>query len=286
MALLSRKDVLRLKLSSIPAPLLRTFSSTYGINLKKATSIIKTLVDRQININEVDQFINSEYSKRLEEEEANRPKEEIISELNKVDRFEWGVVQGQLDGKIQREYVRKFWRYDQVLREVENRLYDSVRDYVICTWYNHWSTFILENLISRHPRIVPTLKNVKGIDLFFDGQPFDLKVTYFPKDYNNDVTDVQRDPNTLAVWLYENQGTLRFGSDNRFFVILHDVENPNESWKIKRDIDFVGEKINWFLDNENVSSEEDQIVFTFGRQTYTAITKVLLIFKSRQISGS
>jgi hypothetical protein len=278
MPLLSRTEVLRLKLSSIPAPLLRTFSSAYGINLKKVTEIIKELLDRQINISDVDHFINDEYGKILEEKESNRPKEQIISELHKVDRFEWGVVQGQLDGKIQRDYVRKFWRYDQVLREVENHLYESVRDYVICTWYNHWSSVILEDLISIHSRVVPTLKNVKGIDLFFDGQPFDLKVTYVPRDYNNDVTDLQRDPKTLAVWLYENQGAQRFGSDNRFFVVLHDVENPQDSWKIKRDIDFVGEKINRFLDNENVS-EEDQIAFTFGRQTYTAITKVLLIFK-------
>lgn len=82
----------------------------------------------------------------------------------------------------------------------------------------------------------------------------------------------------LAIWLYENQGAQRFGADNRLFVILHDSQKPEDSWKIKRDINFIKQKIDRFFEEETISGE-DEIVFNFQRQSYTAITKVLLIVK-------
>ena len=82
----------------------------------------------------------------------------------------------------------------------------------------------------------------------------------------------------LAIWLYENQGAQRFGADNRLFVILHDTQKPEDSWKIKRDINFIKQKIDRFFEQETIS-EEDEIVFNFQRQSYTAITKVLLMVK-------
>lgn len=200
-----------------------------------------------------------------------------MRELHKVETFQWGVVQGQLDNKIQVQYVRKYHRYENLLSHVENELYGSVKDYVICTWYNHWTTVIIEDLISSHPKVIPTLKNIKGVDLFFDGQPFDLKTTYMPAGYHNAANAVSK-PKELAVWLYENQGAQRFGADNRLFVILHDTQNPEDSWKIKRDINFIKQRIDRFFGQETIS-EDDEIVFNFQRQSYTAITKVLLIVK-------
>lgn len=82
----------------------------------------------------------------------------------------------------------------------------------------------------------------------------------------------------LTIWLYENQGAQRFGADNRLFVILHDTQKPEDSWKIKRDINFIKQKIDRFFEQETISGE-DEIVFNFQRQSYTAITKVLLIVK-------
>ena len=79
-------------------------------------------------------------------------------------------------------------------------------------------------------------------------------------------------------WLYENQGAQRFGSDNRLFIVLHDTKNADESWRIKRDIDFVKNNINMFFDTETVT-KKDEIVFTFQKHTYTAISKILLLAK-------
>lgn len=202
--------------------------------------------------------------------------EDLKKELMKVKTFSWGVVQGQLDQKIQTEYVRKIVRYEDLLNNVKAKLYDDVTNYVICTWFNHWTTVLIEEHISTHPKVIPTIKNIKGIDIFFDGQPFDLKVTYLPKVY--DPIDAVRNPSRLAVWMYENQGAQRFGADNRLFVVLLDKDNPERSWELKRDFDLVFQKIDNFFDKEKVS-KDDEIVFTFGRRTYTAVTKVLIITK-------
>jgi len=125
-------------------------------------------------------------------------------------------------------------------------------------------------------KVIPTIKNIKGIDIFFDGQPFDLKVTYLPRDY--DPIYAVENPKELAIWMYENQGAQRFGADNRFFVILLDKENPEKSWELKRDFALVFQKIDNFFDREIVS-KDDEIVFAFGKKTYTAISKVLMITK-------
>jgi hypothetical protein len=59
---------------------------------------------------------------------------------------------------------------------------------------------------------------------------------------------------------------------------LLDKDNPERSWELKRNFDLVFQKIDAFFDRKTVS-KEDEIVFTFGRKTYTAVTKVLIITK-------
>lgn len=82
----------------------------------------------------------------------------------------------------------------------------------------------------------------------------------------------------MVVWLYENQGAQRFGADNRLFVVLLDKKDIERSWELKRDFDLVFQKIDDFFNKETVS-KKDEIIFKFGRKTYTAITKVLIITK-------
>ncbi|MEW6621115.1 MAG: hypothetical protein AB1422_17585 [bacterium] len=57
-----------------------------------------------------------------------------------------------------------------------------------------------------------------------------------------------------------------------------DKDSPEQSWELKRDFPLVFQKIDNFFDKEIVS-KKDEIVFTFGRKTYTAVTKVLIITK-------
>lgn len=275
MPLLSAKEVRNLKLSSIPLELLRDFAENIGESNKGSkTDIIKRLINVVDIDSKIDGFIKQQYILRIKERKDLISDEDLIKELYKVKEFSWGVVQGQLDQKIQAEYVRKIVRYDDLINNVKARLHGDVTSYVICTWYNHWTTVLIEEHISQHPKVIPTLSPIKGIDIFVDSQPFDLKITYLPREYN--AQDAIKNPKNLAIWMYENQGAQRFGADNRLFVVLSDTKNPEESWKLKRNFDLVFSKIDEFLNKEKVSSV-DEIVFSFAHKTYTAISKVLLI---------
>lgn len=275
MPLLSQKEVLNLKLSSIPVSQLRELALSMGINdTGSGAELIKRLLIHSIDEQIVNKFIKQKYIKRIQDRRKIISDDELKEELMRVKSFSWGVVQGQLDQKIQAEYVRIFVRYDDLLNSVKAQLHEDVTKYVICTWFNHWTTVLIEEHISAHPKVVPTLKNIKGIDIFFDGQPFDLKVTYLPRDYS--VFDAMKNPKDLAVWMYENQGAQRFGSDNRFFVVLLDKNNPERSWELKRDFSLVFQKIDNFFNQEKVL-KTDEVIFVFNKNTYTAVSKVLII---------
>ena len=57
-----------------------------------------------------------------------------------------------------------------------------------------------------------------------------------------------------------------------------DKNNVDQSWKLKRDFNFVFGKIDQFF-NEATISAKDEIIFTFKKKTYTTISKVLIITK-------
>ncbi len=275
MALLSQTEVFRLKLDTIPVALLKALGRRKGVAGNTSGDLIKGIIASDLSGEDLDAFIKLNYAGKAKERRSHISDAELLNELRKVQHFKWGIEQGQLDNKIQVQFVRQYPRYDDLIRGVEKKLYESVKGYVVCSWYNFWSTVIIEDAISAHPKVVPTLKNKKGVDLFFAGQPFDLKITYMPKGYPHPEEAVT-DPRKLVVWLYENQGAQRFGADNRLFVVLHDTGNPDESWRIKQEIDFVKKKVNSFFDSQTVS-EKDEVVFTFQKRTYTAIAKILLV---------
>jgi hypothetical protein len=273
----SQKDVLNLKLNTIPLEQLKKLTRQFSLDDKGSSAeIIKRIFEITPDEQIIDAFIKDEYSKKIQKRRQIISDEDLKNELRKVNSFSWGVVQGQLDQKIQSQYVRKIVTYESLLDNVKAQLHDEVTSYTICTWFNHWTTVLIEEHISAHKRVIPTIKNIKGVDIFFDGQPFDLKVTYLPHNYNS--IDVIENPQKLAVWMYENQGAQRFGADNRLFVVLLDKNNPDLSWELKRDFDLVFNRIDDFFHRETVSLD-DEIVFTFNKETYPAVSKVVLVTK-------
>jgi len=270
-------EVLRLKLETLSLPYLRELCVRLGLDKSgNSSELIKKVLANAPDASIIDQFIKEKYLAIIKGREALITANELKAELGKVKEFSWGIVQGLLDNKIQAQYVRNHVRYDDLVRDVKGQLHDDVTSYVICTWYNHWTTVLIEEYISRHRNVIPALKKVKGVDIFFDGQPFDLKTTYLPKEY--EYSEAVANPRALILWLYENQGEQRFGADNRLFVVLYDSQNPGDSWKLKRDFRLIEGKIDGFFDNEKVSGQ-DEVVFSYKRKTYTAISKLLFITK-------
>lgn len=276
---MATRSIVNRKIESVGKADLAELSAELGINVNRSDTrgVIATRVVERSAPQIVDAFIKRKYAEGVQYRRENVISDEgMLAELRKVEAIEWGVVQGQLDGKIQREYVRNFARYDDLVQGVEGKLHGEVTGYVVSSWYNHWSTVLIEDHISMHPNVVPTLRNVAGVDLFFKDTPFDLKVTQVPKSWK--AEDALADPTSLARWLYQNQGEQRFGAHNRLYVLLIDTEDVSLSWRLKRETDIVYPQIDAFLDAATVD-ESDELTFSHGVDSYAPTCKILLITK-------
>jgi len=112
---------------------------------------------------------------------------DLVNQLYRVQEFNWGGLhQNSLEKTIVDNYIKKITQYDGLCAAIENELLTSLRGYVICSWYNHWTSIIIEDLFKDHANVLPAVGLVKKIDFFVKDVPFDLKVTYLPEGYLSD----------------------------------------------------------------------------------------------------
>jgi hypothetical protein len=75
---------------------------------------------------------------------------------------------------------------------------------------------------------------------------------------------------------------MRFGSENRLFLVLVDTDDFNNSWKLKRNIDLLKPTIVSYLDNFKSKRIEDlQISFGFKGKPhgFRALADVIFVVK-------
>ncbi len=110
--------------------------------------------------------------------------EKIASELHKMQHFSWGGdYSNALDRFLVDRYIKTYDSYEIIQRMLETEIPQAVSGYVKCSWYNHWSTILIENIFRQHNKVLPVVGNIKKVDFFIDDIPFDLKVTYLPANY-------------------------------------------------------------------------------------------------------
>jgi hypothetical protein len=291
----------------------------------------------------LDHFIKNENEKQVKQLDTIQ----LVSELYKLKTFEWGGdYQNSLDKYLVSHYVKVNISYDKLISKFEKEINKAVQGYVMNSWYNHWSSILIEHIFKSHTTVLPTVGQIKGVDFFINNVPFDLKVTYLPaefikekrkekgypveltflkkkayeanipfdkkakpsdisyeiiekmKDRNDDfckdvlftlkkekleiLREVQANPKMLAAWLYENQGEMRFGSENRLFLVLVDTDDFNGSWKLKRNLDLLKPTIISYLDKfSTIKAADLKVSFNFkGKpQIFTALTDVIFVIK-------
>lgn len=286
MAIVNIRDSNFIKLKSIKKEHLKVFCELHNIKFsinmaETISSVLKDFDDRKTSTEDINSFIRKLYIKTRDSEieKTGATHEEIVKELNKVDEHIWGMVQGDVDSHIQSNYVRKFYKYDEVVNAIRASLYKSIESYTLSSWFNHWSTVFLEDLINENKNVIPVIKKVKGVDIIWNEQPVDIKVTNLPREWFKDGHNIDhaiKHPELVCKYMYELQGAQRFGDDNRLFIIIYDKNNPAESWKIKRDYNLIKSKINNFF---NQKIELDAINFKYGNKQYLAHSKVMFILK-------
>lgn len=312
-------------------------------NVEKNLNVI--LNDNEITEELIMKFIGEEFRYKSKEEIVN-----IELELNKMQNFDWGGSMGNnLEKNIVNNYIKKIAKYNEIENAVSGAIQKSVYGYVLNSWYNHWSTILIEEIFNSNRKVLPTIDLVEKIDFFIDGIPFDLKVTYFPeelmkssiserlnekygskneltiakkiarelkiaipndlkdkslmiclynllkestdemaKEFIRDLSDMKKNvinyykenPNELIIWLYENQGEMRFDAANRFYLVLVDSENIYDSWKLKRNVNLLKKEINSKLNNFD-SKNINRINFNWEKneKEYECLSELLFIIK-------
>ncbi|NDV65664.1 hypothetical protein [Bacteroides sp. 224] len=348
----SRVGLLWLKLKSIiRVELVKGFLdfTGYEISLKKQSDNFRLLFDLlSKNIDKSHELLD-EYIKCISNRQiANIDIQKLVSELYKLKNFEWGGdYQNSLDKYLVSRYVKvQNPSFDHLISKFETEINPAVQGYVLNSWYNYWSSILIENIFKSHPEVLPTVGQIKSVDFFIGDIPFDLKVTYLPAEYikqkrkekglpveltflkqkakvanvmydkcakpndifyeitekmsdrNDDfcrqtlqtlkdekiqiLKEAQENPKLLAKWLYENQGEMRFGSENRLFLVLVDTDDFNNSWKLKRNIDLLKPTIVEYLDNfKNKKIEDLQVTFEFKGKPhmFSALADVIFVIK-------
>lgn len=276
-----------------------------------ARELFQMAFDQQISFDVIERCIREIYTSeraiRLELEPT------LINQLYRLEVFDWGGLhQNSLERTIVNNYVKKIQSYDILCDKIDNELQSSLRGYVLSSWYNHWTSIVIEDIFRDHRAVLPAVGLVKKIDFFVNDVPFDLKVTYFPEGYtkgkrrsdglrpeltllkqisrrknipipddlpdrrlledlwkkvddhpHEDCTNLIQEfkdfrgnllqlaidqPEDLIRWLYEHQGVRRFDAANRLFLVLVDRRDYFNSWKLKRAIPLLTDRIGNHLD--------------------------------------
>lgn len=176
------------------------------------------------------------------------------------------VYRDDIRQHIQYHFVRtmQIQSYDELLEKINKQLDPIIKGYVIISWYNQWCSTIIEDMILTHPRVVPTARRIDKVDFFFLDIPFDLKISFIPREFIKQqvkkrnisredetkiINRIRDNPETLIKWFYENQGEPRFSDSHRLFIVLADSTNLENSWKLKAELSIIQNAINDFLDN-------------------------------------
>jgi hypothetical protein len=109
--------------------------------------------------------------------------EKVKSGLRKINAYEWGGDQNNsLDQYLVRRYIKVISDYD-TLQMKENEIAANAWNFVQTSWYNNWTSYLIESLFKKHERVLSAIGEIKSVDFFIDDYPIDLKVTYFPNEY-------------------------------------------------------------------------------------------------------
>ncbi|MCY4553965.1 MAG: hypothetical protein OXC79_09850 [Candidatus Poribacteria bacterium] len=152
---------------------------------QKSAQWLQFIYESAIQSEDIDDVIQELFERERKIRRANE--QQLINELYKIQSFDWGGLhQNSLETTIVNRYVKQITSYESLHKEIEGNLHKSLRAYVVASWYNHWSSIIIEDIFKEHDNVIPAIGQIKKIDFFVNNKPFDLKVTYLPEGYIKD----------------------------------------------------------------------------------------------------
>lgn len=108
---------------------------------------------------------------------------QLKEDLYRIQYYTWGGDQNNsLDKHLVSKYVKVVSKYNDLVKR-RDEIAENAWNYVQTSWYNNWTSFLIESLFKRHPKVISAVGEIKSVDFFIGKMPVDLKVTYFPKQY-------------------------------------------------------------------------------------------------------
>lgn len=251
--------------------------------------LLRTLFENlEIRLEDIINVISTIYGRERATRRRSEP--ELLSELYSLQTFDWGGLhQNSLEKTIVDNYVKQITNYGHLCDAIEDRLYPSLRHYVLCSWYNHWTSIIIEDVFKDHSSVLPTVGLVKKVDFFINRIPFDLKVTYLPEGFvklkrrqyklRPEITLLKRFCRSNGI-LFSNLPEARLLEDLWTKVADHPAQEANElisDLKTFRDnmvsdiIDDSSELIRWLYENQGVrrfDASNRLFLILINRQNY------------------
>jgi len=190
--------------------------------------------------------------------------ETLTNELKKICQEKCCVHNDDFNGNFNR-IIRNpdIDTLDMLESEFEN-LIKQLKSYTKWQWYNQKCSDLNENIIKRQKHIIPTLRPIPKIDFFAKIEdiifPFDLKTTIYPKNYNKINTSKEsilefiknkKDHVELLKWLYQEQNPRLFCNNYRYFIILINIDNIENSRNLKCETELINKEVSKYFNKIN-----------------------------------
>jgi hypothetical protein len=146
-----------LKLRSVSrAPQLRELCQKTGIAYDGVSGhqLFEHVYNYRPSKQELDDFI---YELHEEQRKKRRENEDyLVSQLYQMKVFDWGgLYQNNLERTIVNNYIKRIQDWNDLNSAIENKIHASMRGYVQCSWYNHWTSILIEDIFKDHPSVLP-----------------------------------------------------------------------------------------------------------------------------------
>lgn len=92
------------------------------------------------------------------------------------------------------------------------------------------------------------------------------------------ILSSQHNPSELMKWLYENQGEMRFGAENRLFLILVDSGDFEQSWKMKRAFSLIEPAVEEYIKKFSADTLKP-VRLNYKNEEFTALADTLFIIR-------
>ncbi|SDX98355.1 hypothetical protein SAMN05444411_11349 [Lutibacter oricola] len=167
--------------------------------------------------------------------------------------YVWGKRQNNSLDK-ETNFIYKTFLFEDLLNKIEQDFsgkqnYINIKNYALNRWYNYWSAKAVEEIFCEHSFVKAHLNSKdKYVDFYIQKIPFDHKTTVFPKGFKKSVPYAHTHKLELINWLYANQSQQqRKHLKNRLFVVLVNMNDENQHWKLKAEILWLKEIVSAYL---------------------------------------